>query len=208
MRLSDKAREALRHVSTATLTTVLFKRGLRNAYIQGVGPLNPDAPDHGRRGLHAALHPLARGSRRHRRVQGSEPSAARGGRSHPARACAGHGLPRRCFGGLGRKHPDHAHDDPRRGRRRERRRLARFDGDRATALPVLLRRSLGADQPDQAPRRRPQRADRLRRRSGFSGRHPGRRRRRRGGDPGQDRRGGRAWKRPIRTCSRPSSPRR
>ena len=44
MRLSDKAREALRHVSTATLTTVLFKRGLRNAYIQGVGPLNPDAP--------------------------------------------------------------------------------------------------------------------------------------------------------------------
>ena len=43
MRLSDKAREALKHVSTATLTTVLFKRGLRNAYIQGVGPLNPDA---------------------------------------------------------------------------------------------------------------------------------------------------------------------
>jgi regulator of RNase E activity RraA len=43
MRLSDKAREALKHVSTATLTTVLFKRGLRNTYIQGVGPLNPDA---------------------------------------------------------------------------------------------------------------------------------------------------------------------
>src|SRR5688572_26689735 len=43
MRLSDKARDALKHVSTATLTTVLFKRGLRNAYIQGVGPLNPDA---------------------------------------------------------------------------------------------------------------------------------------------------------------------
>jgi regulator of RNase E activity RraA len=43
MRLSDKARESLKHVSTATLTTVLFKRGLRNAYIQGVGPLNPDA---------------------------------------------------------------------------------------------------------------------------------------------------------------------
>ena len=44
MRLSDKAREALKHVSTATLTTVLFKRGLRNAYIQGVAPLNPDSP--------------------------------------------------------------------------------------------------------------------------------------------------------------------
>ena len=34
----------MRKVSTATLTTVLFKRGLRNTYIQGVGPLNPDAP--------------------------------------------------------------------------------------------------------------------------------------------------------------------
>lgn len=44
MGLSDKARGQLRKVSTATLTTVLFKRGLRNAYIQGVGPLNPDAP--------------------------------------------------------------------------------------------------------------------------------------------------------------------
>jgi len=44
MGLSDKARAQLRKVSTATLTTVLFKRGLRNTYIQGVGPLNPDAP--------------------------------------------------------------------------------------------------------------------------------------------------------------------
>jgi regulator of RNase E activity RraA len=44
MGLSDKARGQLRKVSTATLTTVLFKRGLRNCYIQGVGPLNPDAP--------------------------------------------------------------------------------------------------------------------------------------------------------------------
>ena len=44
MGLSDKARAQLKKVSTATLTTVLFKRGLRNTYIQGVGPLNPDAP--------------------------------------------------------------------------------------------------------------------------------------------------------------------
>ncbi len=29
----------LKHVSTATLTTQLFKRGFRNAFIQGVGPL-------------------------------------------------------------------------------------------------------------------------------------------------------------------------
>src|SRR3954469_3804062 len=34
--LSAASREALKSVSTATLTTVLFKRGLRNAFIQGV----------------------------------------------------------------------------------------------------------------------------------------------------------------------------
>jgi regulator of RNase E activity RraA len=42
--LSDAARAALRGVSTATLTTQLFKRGLRNTFIQDVRPLNPDAP--------------------------------------------------------------------------------------------------------------------------------------------------------------------
>jgi regulator of RNase E activity RraA len=31
-------------VSTATLTTVLFKRGFRNVFLQGVRPLNPAAP--------------------------------------------------------------------------------------------------------------------------------------------------------------------
>ncbi len=31
--------EALRHVTTATLTTQLFKRGLRNTFMQGVSPL-------------------------------------------------------------------------------------------------------------------------------------------------------------------------
>src|SRR4029077_13183414 len=36
--------EALKKVSTATLTTVLFKRGFRNVFIQGVFPLNKAAP--------------------------------------------------------------------------------------------------------------------------------------------------------------------
>lgn len=39
-KLSDKTREKLMHVSTATLTTALFKRGLRNQFIQDVRPLN------------------------------------------------------------------------------------------------------------------------------------------------------------------------
>src|SRR6185369_2285934 len=42
--LSAAAREALKKVSTATLTTVLFKRGFRNVFIQGVFPLNRNAP--------------------------------------------------------------------------------------------------------------------------------------------------------------------
>src|SRR6185312_4753549 len=41
MRLSDDTREKLKQVSVATITTALFKRGLRNQVIQDVHPLNP-----------------------------------------------------------------------------------------------------------------------------------------------------------------------
>ncbi|WP_028032544.1 ribonuclease activity regulator RraA [Chelativorans sp. J32] len=39
--LSAETREKLRYVSTATLSTLLFKRGLRNQFIQDVRPLSP-----------------------------------------------------------------------------------------------------------------------------------------------------------------------
>jgi regulator of RNase E activity RraA len=39
--LSPETRDKLRTVSTATLCTALFKRGLRNQFIQDVRPLNP-----------------------------------------------------------------------------------------------------------------------------------------------------------------------
>lgn len=39
-KLSEKTREKLLHVSTATLTTALFKRGYRSQFIQDVRPLN------------------------------------------------------------------------------------------------------------------------------------------------------------------------
>jgi regulator of RNase E activity RraA len=42
MALSNEAREKLAKVSVATLTTALFKRGLRNQFIQNVHPVNPD----------------------------------------------------------------------------------------------------------------------------------------------------------------------
>jgi regulator of RNase E activity RraA len=44
MSLSERARLQLAAVSTATLTTVLFKRGFRNTFIQGIHRLNPGAP--------------------------------------------------------------------------------------------------------------------------------------------------------------------
>ena len=42
-RLSPEARDKLKTVSTATLCTALYKRGLRNQFIQDVHPLNPEA---------------------------------------------------------------------------------------------------------------------------------------------------------------------
>lgn len=45
MALSSKTREQLLKVSTATLCTALFKRGLRNQFIQDVRPLNGNLPN-------------------------------------------------------------------------------------------------------------------------------------------------------------------
>jgi regulator of RNase E activity RraA len=43
-KLSPQTRDKLKTVSTATLCTALFKRGLRNQFIQDVQPLNPNGP--------------------------------------------------------------------------------------------------------------------------------------------------------------------
>jgi regulator of RNase E activity RraA len=45
MGMSNEAREKLSRVSVATITTALFKRGLRNQFIQDVHPLNPGLPN-------------------------------------------------------------------------------------------------------------------------------------------------------------------
>ncbi|MDJ0683605.1 MAG: ribonuclease activity regulator RraA [Alphaproteobacteria bacterium] len=42
--LSEEAKARLSNVSTATLTTVLFKHGLKNTFLPGVHKINPDAP--------------------------------------------------------------------------------------------------------------------------------------------------------------------
>ena len=43
--LKTETRASLEKVSTATLCTALFKRGLRNQFIQDVRPLNPNLPN-------------------------------------------------------------------------------------------------------------------------------------------------------------------
>ena len=43
-KLSDATRNKLKTVSTATVATALFKRGLRNQMIQDVHPLEPGQP--------------------------------------------------------------------------------------------------------------------------------------------------------------------
>ena len=45
MPLQPATRQKLMGVSTATLCTALFKRGLRNQFIQDVHPLNPNLPN-------------------------------------------------------------------------------------------------------------------------------------------------------------------
>lgn len=45
MALNPETRRQLMGVSTATLCTALFKRGLRNQFIQDVRPLNPNLPN-------------------------------------------------------------------------------------------------------------------------------------------------------------------
>ncbi len=45
MSLSDTTRNKLKTVSTATLCTALFKRGLRSQFIQDVQPLDPGKPN-------------------------------------------------------------------------------------------------------------------------------------------------------------------
>jgi regulator of RNase E activity RraA len=42
--LDPQTIESLRHVSTATLTTVLLKKGLRNVWMRGTRPLRPGQP--------------------------------------------------------------------------------------------------------------------------------------------------------------------
>jgi hypothetical protein len=68
--------DRLRLVSTATLTTQLFKRGLRNAFHAGRAPARAIRSQAGWPRIHLAEHPGARGCRQRRRVHQPGASAA------------------------------------------------------------------------------------------------------------------------------------
>ena len=172
--LTDDTRAKLATVSTATLTTALFKRGLRNQFMQDVQPLNP------------AAGPMVGEAYTLRYIPAREdlnPMTVFRDRSHPQRRAV-----EECPPGCGARHrqpqgrarrvggvdPRRAADEARRRRRRHRRRVSRLAGNRAARHPRVPSSAGGADEPDRAPGARPQRADRLRRRAGLS-----RRRRRR-----------------------------
>lgn len=44
MALSDTARALLRDCAVSTLTTCLWRRGIRRAFLHGIGPVQPEAP--------------------------------------------------------------------------------------------------------------------------------------------------------------------
>ena len=179
MTLKPETRDKLKTVSTATLSHRAVQARLAQPGIQDVHPLNPDQPTDGRRGVHPALHPGARGPQHARRVPG---------RSHPQReaiedcppgavlvmdsrkdaraASAGAILVTRLMKrGVAGVVTD--------GGFRDSREIAELD------FPAYHHRPTRADQSHAAPGDRHQRADRLRRRAGVSRRrHRGRQRRR------------------------------
>ncbi|CAA9419616.1 MAG: Demethylmenaquinone methyltransferase-like protein, partial [uncultured Ramlibacter sp.] len=158
----------------------------------GRAAAQPQFAEHGGRGLHAALHPGARGPQSDHRVRGPQASAARGGRRVPGGRRDGHRQPQERARRIRRQHPGDPADGAGRRGRRHGRRLPRLAGDRRHALPGLPPPAQRAHQPDPAPGAGHQRADRLRRRGGVSRRRDRRRPGRRGGHPREDgRRSGR-----------------
>ena len=188
MPLSPQTRDKLKTVSTATICTALFKRGLRNQFIQDVHPLNPNgAPMVGEaftlRYIPARedLNPLTvfqdRAHPQRKAVEECPPGAVFviDSRKDPRAASAGSILVTRLMkrGVAGVVTDGGFRDSPE---------IARL------AIPAYHNRPSAPTNLTHSPGARHQRADRLRRCAGVAGRR--RRRRRRGGrrDPGPYRR--------------------
>ena len=161
--ISEETLADLRRASTATITTQLFSRGLKNLLPQRAAAAQLRPLPVCRRGRHAAQHPDAGGSRHPGGPQKSRSSPAQGDRDGRAGASPGDGLPGRDPGRLRRQHPDHPVAGAGRGGTGQRRRHPRFARDRPEPLPRLRQGTLRQPQSRRPPCRRHQRADRLRR---------------------------------------------
>lgn len=63
MSLSPEAIATLKKITTATITTILLKKGLRNIWLRGVASVASGAGAAGRSGIHVALRARAGRSR-------------------------------------------------------------------------------------------------------------------------------------------------
>ncbi len=174
--------DVLRRVTTATITTMLLKKGIRHCWMKGAMPLVAGRPAAGRAGLHAPLRAGARGSRHARKLGQADldPRRDRGdaGRLHRGRRRHGRHHRRHL-----RRHPGDADGAARRHRARHRRRDPRQGRLPCDRPADLLPGHGGAGLGQRAHLRRLERADRLWRLRDLSRRRDRRRRRRRGGDP-------------------------
>ena len=140
MALSDSTRKKYMGVSTATLCTALFKRGLRNQFIQDVRPLNPSLPNMVGEAFTLRYIPAR---------EDLNPITVFQDRAHPQRKAVEECPPGAVFvidsrkdaaRRVGRRHPGVAADEARRRRRRHRRRLPRLARDRQLAIPAYHNR--------------------------------------------------------------------
>ena len=128
--MNPETRQRLMGVSTATLCTALFKRGLRNQFIQDVRPLNAGLPNMVGPAFTLRYIPAR---------EDLNPIGVFEDREHPQRKAVETCPPGAVFVIDSRKDaraasagvdPADAADEARRGRRRHRRRLSRQPGDR------------------------------------------------------------------------------
>ena len=135
--LSDATRHKLKSVSTATICTALFKRGLHRQFIQDVRPLNSNPANMIGEAFTLRYIPAR---------EDLNPISVFQNRSHPQRkaiedcppgAVMVIDTPQGCAGGLCRLDPDYTLDDARGCRCRHRRWVSRFAGNRKASDPDL-----------------------------------------------------------------------
>ena len=173
--------DQFKHASTATLTTQLFKRGLRNVFLQGVRRMSRRGENMVGEAFTLRYIP-AREDLDHIGVfENPEHPQRKAIEMVPPGTGAGDGLPTRHARGIRRQHSAQAPRGARRGGRRHRWRSARQRGDRVDGhsrytAPARARRSIWSIHHAVDL----ECADRVRRRRRVSRRCGGRRRRGRG----------------------------